>query len=103
MWKVCENVGKDDQSLYCEWLSLATFSQPFHNVNALLLTHYDLSAGYSQSHLHLFSAANLIGSITNFLIQRGVQESRFLPGGELAIEDDQLVLRDSPQRVSSFL
>ena len=52
--------------------------------------------------LHLFSAANLIGSITNFLIQRGVQESRFLPGGELAIEDDQLVLRDSPQRVSSL-
>ena len=36
------------------------------------------------------------------LHQRGVQESRFLPGGELAIEDDQLVLRDSPQRVSKF-
>ena len=37
------------------------------------------------------------------LHQRGVQESRFLPGGELAIEDDQLVLRDSPQRVSRSL
>ena len=36
------------------------------------------------------------------LHQRGVQESRFLPGGELAIEDDQLVLRDSPQRVSKL-
>ena len=63
-------------------------------------TYHPAIATYS--HLHLFLAPNLIGSITNFLIQRGVQESRFLPGGELAIEDDQLVLRDSPQRVSSF-
>ena len=33
----------------------------------------------------------------------GVQHSRYLPGGELVIEEDQLVLRDSPQRVSHFL
>ena len=30
---------------------------------------------------------------------RGVQKSRFLPGGELTIEEDQMILRDSPQRV----
>ena len=34
------------------------------------------------------------------LHQRGVQDNRFLPGGELSIEEDKLVLRDSPQRVS---
>ncbi len=33
------------------------------------------------------------------LNDRGVQENRFLPGGELTIEEDQLVLRDSPGRV----
>ena len=34
------------------------------------------------------------------LHQRGVQENRFLPGAELIVEEDQLVLRDSPQRVT---
>ena len=33
----------------------------------------------------------------------GVQHSRYLPGGELVIEEDQLVLRDSPQRVSLMI
>lgn len=37
------------------------------------------------------------------LHQRGYQENRFLPGGELVVEDDLLVLRDSPQRVSPNL
>lgn len=36
------------------------------------------------------------------LHQRGVQENKFLPGGELCIENDHLVLRDSPQRVISI-
>ena len=33
------------------------------------------------------------------LHDRGVQDNKFLPYGELIIEEDQLVLRDSPQRV----
>ncbi len=36
------------------------------------------------------------------LHERGAQENRFLPYGELAVEDDQLVLRDSPDRVRKF-
>ena len=34
------------------------------------------------------------------LHERGVQENRFLPYGELLIEDDHLVLRESPHRVT---
>jgi hypothetical protein len=37
------------------------------------------------------------------LHERGVQENRFLPYAELAIEEDQLVLRDSPRRVIIIL
>ena len=33
------------------------------------------------------------------LHDRGVQENKFLPYAELVIEDEFLVLRDSPQRV----
>jgi len=37
MWKGCENVSNYGHSQYCEWPSLAKFSQPFHCVNGLLI------------------------------------------------------------------
>ena len=37
LWKVSENVSNDNHFQYRELLPLVTFSQPFHNVNGLLL------------------------------------------------------------------
>ena len=36
-WTGCENVANGSHSQYCEWLSLAKFSHPFHSVNGLLI------------------------------------------------------------------
>lgn len=47
-----------------------------------------------------FDGVNTPADVMRELHQRGVQENRYLPGAELVVEDDQLVLRDSPQRVS---
>ena len=44
MLTCCETVSNYGQSQYCEWPSLATFSQPFHTVNALLITHFRYSS-----------------------------------------------------------
>ena len=65
MGKGCEILANDGHSQYYEWPPLATFSQPCHSVNTLLITHSKFHVIYTYKHLttpplqHYFLASYL--------------------------------------------